>query len=298
MTQPFTGLVAYPITPLTDDGELDLGALSHLVRNAVAAGVSGVTVLATSGGGVTFDRTERHAVVEAAVKATRERIAPAAPCIPVYAAISAPSTREVVRLAQDAEHAGAGGLLLAPFSYLPLSDTEVRALFMAVAEATALPICFYNKPVQTQFEVSPATLAYLAANAHVASVKDTMRRDDVAGRVNALRAAVGPEFSIGLSADVQLLAELPDVDAWHTGLAGLLPYEYIDVWRSARAGGQQGASLARLQTIAQSLAGMPHAIGALHALSNVIGVPTAGPRGPFAAATQEETWHLGSAIHG
>ncbi|ALV45559.1 hypothetical protein MB46_08705 [Arthrobacter alpinus] len=298
MTHPFTGLVAYPITPLMDDGELDLGALSHLVRNAVAAGVSGVTVLATSGAGVTFDRAERHAVVESAVEAAQERVAPGAPYVPVYAAISAPSTREVVSLAQDAERAGAAGVLLAPFSYLPLSDTEVRALFRDVAEVTALPICFYNKPVQTQFDVSPTTLAYLAANARVASVKDTMRRDDVAGRVSDLRDAVGPEFSIGLSADVQLLAERPDVDAWHSGLAGLLPGEYINVWRLARAGGQQGASLARLQTIAQALAGMPHPIGALHSLSNAIGVPTAGPRGPYAAASQEETWQLGSAFHG
>ncbi|AIY00591.1 hypothetical protein ART_0992 [Arthrobacter sp. PAMC 25486] len=301
MTQPFTGLVAYPITSLAHDGEPDLISFAHLVRNTAFAGLPGVTVLATSGAGVTFDRAERQSVVQTAVESalmvgtsegSRESI------LSVYTAVSAPSTREVVRLAEDAERAGAAGLVLAPFSYLPLSDREVRVLFMAVAEATALPICFYNKPAQTQFDVSPATLAFLAANARVMAVKDTMRRDNVAGRVRELREAVGQAFSIGLSSDVQLLAELPEVDAWHTGLAGLLPGEYANVWRLARAGGLQGASLARLQTIAQSLAGMPHAIGALHALSNVIGVPTAGPRGPFAAATQEETWQLGSAIHG
>lgn len=101
-----------------------------------------------------------------------------------------------------------------------------------------------------------------------------MRRHDAAGRVGDLRAAVGPEFSIGLSADVQLLADLPDVDAWHSGLAGLLPGGYLKGWRHA------------------------HAIGALHTLSNVIGVPAAGPRGPFAAAAQAETWQLGSVIDG
>ncbi len=41
MAQPFTGLLAYPITPLTHDGELGLGALTHLVRNTCLAGVSG-----------------------------------------------------------------------------------------------------------------------------------------------------------------------------------------------------------------------------------------------------------------
>lgn len=301
MTQPFAGLLAYPITPLRDDDELDLAWLAHLVRNASFAGISGVTVLATSGAGVTFDRGERQAVVQMAVESavmvgTSEGLRESP--MPVYAAVSAPSTREVVRLAQDAESAGASGLLLSPFSYLPLSDAEVRALFLAVSEATTLPICFYNKPLQTHFDVSPATLAYLASNTRLRAVKDTMRREDVAGRVSELRAAVGPNFSIGLSADVQLLAERPEVDAWHTGLAGLLPGDYIEVWRIAQAGAPQGASLARLQAIAHALAGMPHAIGALHALSNVIGVPTAAPRGPFAAATQEETWQLSAALNG
>ncbi|PYI67454.1 hypothetical protein CVV68_10155 [Arthrobacter livingstonensis] len=102
--------------PLTDDGEPNLGALSNLVRNSAAADVSGVTVLATSGAGVTLDRGERRPVVEAAVDAAH---APGKISIPVLAAVSPPSTREVLHLAWDAEQAGAGGLLLAPFSYFP-----------------------------------------------------------------------------------------------------------------------------------------------------------------------------------
>lgn len=301
MTQPFTGLLAYPITPLMNDGEPDLASLAHLVRNSSFAGASGVTVLATSGAGVTFDRGERSAVVQAAVETAmvmgtvdgaRES------AMPVYAAVSAPSTREVVGLAKDAEHAGAAGLVLAPFSYLPLSDSEVRALFLSVADAAGLPICFYNKPQQTQYDISPETLAYLSDEANVVAVKETMRRPDVNERVARFREVTATGFSIGLSSDVQLLNELPDVDAWHTGLAALLPGEYAHVWRAARAGEPHGAGLARLQSIAAELAGMPHPIGALHALANVIGIPTPGPRGPFAAATQEETWQLARANNG
>ncbi len=301
MTQPFTGLVAYPITPLGDDGEPGLAALAQLVRNAVSAGVSGVTVLATSGAGVTFDRGERSAVVRTAVEAVLEvgTSGGAGESVrPVYAAVSGPSTRDVVHLARDAEQAGAGGLLLAPFSYLPLTDVEVRQLFTTIADATGLPMCFYNKPAQTQFDVSTETLAHLAANARVVAIKETMRREDVAGRAGRIRDAVGPDFSIGLSADVPLLEQLPDADAWHSGLAALLPADYLDVWRSLKAGAPQGASLERLKRIARTLEGMPHPIGALHAACNTIGVPTAEPRGPFAAATHQETWQLGTAING
>ncbi|MHA7176432.1 dihydrodipicolinate synthase family protein [Arthrobacter sp. Sr24] len=301
MQQLFTGLLGYPITPLKHDDEPDLGALAHLVGNCALAGLSGVTVLATSGAGVTFNRAERESVVLTAVEVA-SRVANTVDvlktALPVYAAVSAPSTLEIVALAKDAERAGVAGLVLAPFSYLPLSDAEVRTLFLTLSEATSLPICFYNKPAQTQYDLSPDTLAYLAVHSNVVAVKETMRRENVAARVQQLREAVGTDFSLGLSSDVQLLAELPTADAWHTGLAALLPGDYVRVWQQASAGKQQGAELSRLQRIAQSLAGMPHPIGALHALSNVIGVPTQGPRGPYAAATQEETWQLGKAANG
>ena len=65
----FRGLLAYPITPLTDDDVPDLDALGRLVRDAAGAGVDGVVVLASSGAGVTFDPDEREAVVRAAVAA-------------------------------------------------------------------------------------------------------------------------------------------------------------------------------------------------------------------------------------
>ena len=241
---------------------------------------------------MTFDRGERHAVVEASVEAAQagERT------IPVYVAVSAASTREVLNLARDAERAGANGLLLAPFSYLPLSDGEVRALFSAVADATALPICFYNKPVQTQYDVAPVTLAHLAASANLVAVKETMRRDNLGARIGQLRDAVGDGFSIGLSSDVHLLAELPRVDAWHTGLAALLPAEYAEVWRNAQSATPQGDGLVRLKTVARALSEMRHPLGALHAVANSLGIPTAGPRGPFASATADEAAHLLSAI--
>ncbi|MDJ0315949.1 MULTISPECIES: dihydrodipicolinate synthase family protein [Arthrobacter] len=296
MTQLFSGLLAYPITPLMPDAEIDFAALTHQVRNAAQAGVNGVTVLATSGAGVSFDRGERHDVTAAAVDATASMSQPNSATVPVYVAISAASTREVVHLARDAQSAGAQGLLLAPFSYLPLSDLEVRSLFETVSDATNLPLCFYNKPVQTQYDVSPEMLAELAASANLLGVKETMRRPNVAERVSAFRDAVGSDFSIGLSADVQLLSLLPQVDAWHTGLAALLPDDYAEVWRSARAGTLQGIPLKRLLIIAQAVSESKAPLGALHALANILGLETPQPRGPFASASQSDVAALGRAV--
>lgn len=126
-----TGLVAYPITPLKADGTPHLDSVEQLAARAVAAGVDGITVLATSGAGVSFEPAERRAVVTAAVSAASGQV-------PVYAGISAASAHRVLRNAIDAVEAGADGLVLAPFSYLPLTELEVRALFAAVHQAVSL----------------------------------------------------------------------------------------------------------------------------------------------------------------
>lgn len=284
----FRGLLAYPITPLTSDGAPDLGALATLVRSAGAAGVDAVTVLATSGAGVTFAPEERDAVVRAAVEAAAT--SPTGP-VPVNVAVSSASTEAVVRAARAAHGAGAAGLVLAPFSYLPLDDAEVVALFTAVADAVELPVCFYNKPLQTGYDVSPDVLARLAEASRVTAVKDPAAvpaRPD--GRADELRAALrGSGVDVGLSGDVALLDGAPAADAWHSGLAALAPAEYVAVRRERATGARtRGVEQARLWLldVAQELAAA-RPVSGLHALATSLGTPTAPPRGPSLPATPD-----------
>lgn len=217
----FRGLLAYPITPLTDDDAPDLDALGRLVRDAAGAGVDGVVVLASSGAGVTFDPDERDAVVRAAVAAGST--GPTA--VPVHVAVSGASTREVLARSRAARDAGADGLVLAPFSYLPLDEAEVVALFEAVAADVDLPVCFYNRSVQTAYDLTPGALAHLARTTNVVAVKDAASTPArPGGRVAELRAATdGLGVSVGLSGDVPLVRGAEPADAWHTGLAAPAP---------------------------------------------------------------------------
>jgi 4-hydroxy-tetrahydrodipicolinate synthase len=290
MRKSFRGLIAYPITPLTVDGDPHLGRVAGLAAAAAAAGVDGVSVLATSGAGISFGRAERQAVAEAAVQAVGPWRTP------VYVAVSAPSTREIVALARDADAAGAAGLLLTPFAYLPLSDEEVRSLFIEVGDASSLPICFYNKPAQMHYDLSADMLHELARSAPIAGVKETSLRDGLTARVQSLRDAGGPDVAVGLSGELALLRDQPAADAWHTGLAALLPVDYTDVWRRHTAGEAQGESLERLRTIALGLAQIPRGIGALHALATLLGTETTPPRGPFAAASPEDVSILSGVV--
>ncbi|MBE9926882.1 dihydrodipicolinate synthase family protein, partial [Cellulosimicrobium cellulans] len=237
----FRGLLAYPITPLADDDAPDLDALGRLVQDAARAGVDGVVVLASSGAGVTFDPDERDAVVRAAVSAG------SAGATPVHVAVSGASTREVLARARAARGAGADGLVLAPFSYLPLDEAEVVALFEAVAADVDLPVCFYHRSVQTAYDLTPGTLARLARTTTVVAVKDAASTPArPGGRVAALRAATdGLGVSVGLSGDVPLVRGAEPADAWHTGLAALVPAEYVALRRARAAGTVPDARVAR-----------------------------------------------------
>jgi 4-hydroxy-tetrahydrodipicolinate synthase len=162
----------------------------------------------------------------------------------------------VVQNARPAEPSGASGLVLAPFSYVPLVDAEVVALFHAVAAASELPICFYNKPVQTGYDkpvqtgydVSLSMLERIATSVHLAGVKDPARLPRrPSGRVSSMRRAVadtGRDFSIGLSGDVALVDNAEPANAWHTGVAALLPDAYVAL-RRARIAGARSDALSR-----------------------------------------------------
>ena len=288
----FRGLIAYPITPLAGpDKHIDHEVLAGLVANAAAAGVDGVTVLASSGAGVSFDRQERRAVVQTTVAAAGE--------IPVYVAVSAPSTRDVLTFAQDAAGLGARGLVVTPFSYLPLDDEEVVALVRALSDETPLPICFYNKPVQTQFDLPPAVLKRLVTETNLIALKEPATRPGrPASRLADLRAAGGPELSLGVSGDVQMLTDLPLTDAWHTGLAALRPEQYTAVWRAAQTGKTDAVAPARaaLLALAQTLAGSARSMGALHALAALCGSATEPPRAPQLPATAGDLAYLRTAL--
>lgn len=81
---------------------------------------------------------------------------------PFIVSVGALRTDDAQKLAEDAEEAGADGLLLAPVSYNPLSEEEVYQHYELITGSTTLPLCIYNTPSTTHFIFSDALLARIA----------------------------------------------------------------------------------------------------------------------------------------
>ncbi|GAA1851698.1 dihydrodipicolinate synthase family protein [Brevibacterium marinum] len=233
----FTGLSAFPLTPIRDEA-IDEAAYAGLIGRLVEAGVDSITALGSTGSYAYLTPDERARVARLTVDH--------AAGTPVFVGIGALRTREVMSNVRSAEAAGAQGLLLAPVSYQPLDEDDVFELFRTVTSATELPLVVYDNPGTTHFTFTTDLYACLAKLDGVASIKipgSAMSPTDFTAHVERIRAATGDEVTIGISGDAFGAAGLnAGCDAWYTAVGGTLPAPTLAITRAASNGEADRAS--------------------------------------------------------
>ena len=227
----FTGLGAFPLTPLAED-VVDEAAFVALVERLAGAGVDSITALGSTGSYAYLSETERARVAQLAVQYAGDT--------PVFVGVGALRTSHVLKHVDSAETAGAAGILLAPMSYQPLTDADVFELFRTVSEHTELPIILYNNPGTTHFTFSTDLYARIAQLPGIASIKMPSVPADLAearSRVTEVRAVVPDHVSIGISGDATAAYALSaGCDAWYSVIGGTLPEPALRITRAALAG--------------------------------------------------------------
>lgn len=133
----FTGLSAFPLTPMNENG-IDEMALIRLLKRLASAKVDSIGVLGSTGSYVYLNREERLRVTQLAIEYAEG--------IPIMIGISALRTRDVLQFAEDAQKVGANAVLLAPVSYQQLTDDEVYSLYETVTKSLSIPLCVYDNP--------------------------------------------------------------------------------------------------------------------------------------------------------
>ncbi|AZU02422.1 dihydrodipicolinate synthase family protein [Brevibacterium linens] len=230
----FTGLSAFPLTPLKDES-IDEDAFVGLIERLVLAGVDSITALGSTGSYAYLDTDERARVAALTVESALD--------IPVFVGVGALRTRDVLANVASAEAAGAHGLLLAPVSYQPLTDDEVFGLFRTVTESTDLPVVVYDNPGTTHFTFTTELYSRLAGLDGVASIKIPGTPASPAGweeRIGDIRAAIGSEVTIGISGDAHGAEGLiAGCDAWYTAVGGTIPEPLLEITRAAELGNAQ-----------------------------------------------------------
>lgn len=227
----FNGLSAFPITPADEAGIVDTKALGRLLERLVEANVNSIGLLGSTGTYAFLSRQERKRAIETAVKHVAGRI-------PLIVGVGTLRTSEATYLAKDAAGAGADALLMAPVSYTPLRDEEVYRHFLAVTEATDLPLCIYNNPGTTNFKFSYQLIERLAKIGTIKAIKMPLPADgNFKLEINALREIVPSDFSIGYSGDWGCSkAMLAGSDGWFSVVGGILPQVTLKLANAAASG--------------------------------------------------------------
>lgn len=232
----FTGLSAFPLTPLRD-GQIDEAAYARLIERLVVAGVDSITALGSTGSYMYLDRDERR-------KATGIAVANAGG-VPVMVGIGALRTSHAQRLADDAQEAGANAVLLAPVTYQSLDDDEVFDLFQDVAAGLSVPLVIYDNPGTTHVTFTDELYARISALPQVASIKiPGVPADgrDALKRVNAIRDHIPESVTIGISGDSVAATGLnAGCDVWFSVIGGTLPRDALRITRAAQSGDQATA---------------------------------------------------------
>ncbi len=230
MSDIFKGLSAFPITPSDAAGVVYTETLQALVARLANASVNSIGLLGSTGTYAYLDRSERQRAVIAAAAVKGQT--------PLIVGVGALRTDMAVRLAEDAQAAGADGLLLAPVSYTPLTADEVFAHFSAAAGAVDLPLCIYNNPGTTHFTFSHDLLRRLAEVPNISAVKMPLPASGtIADDLAQLRALLPSDFVIGYSGDWGITEAMQaGADAFYSALGGTIPQMFVKLAATATSG--------------------------------------------------------------
>jgi 4-hydroxy-tetrahydrodipicolinate synthase len=228
----FAGAHTALVTPFRD-GALDEAALKALIEAQVAAGISGIVPVGTTGESPTLSHEEHRRVIEIAVKAASKKIL-------VIAGTGSNATSEAIELTIEADKLGAdASLQVAPYYNKPSAEGLYRH-FRKVAEAVSIPIILYSIPGRCGIEIPVPVVARLATDCpNVVAIKEAGGSVE---RVNQLQAALPSSFQI-LSGDDSLT--LPFMASGAVGVisvaSNIIPKEVQTLVQSFHDGDLSGA---------------------------------------------------------
>ena len=202
----YSGSIVAVVTPMAETGELDLAAWDRLLDWHAQQGTDAVVVAGTTGESPTVTVDEAVELVGRAQARLQGRL-------PVIAGSGTNSTIATIERTRRLAQAGAdAALVVTPYYNKPTQEGLYRH-YVAVAEASSIPLILYNVPSRTGVDLLPATARRLAEHPRIVALKEATGSLQ---RLAELRELCGDELEI-LSGDDPTCA-----DAMLAGARGVI----------------------------------------------------------------------------
>ena len=162
----FKGAGVAIVTPMKENFDVNYEKLEELIDTQIKEGTDAIIIAGTTGESATLSMEEHRDVIRAAVEFTKHRV-------PVVAGTGSNSTRTAVQLSQEAEEAGADGLLIVTPYYNKATQEGLEAHYSTIADSTKCPVIMYNVPGRTGCNLLPETVAALVkAKENIVGLKE------------------------------------------------------------------------------------------------------------------------------
>ena len=241
-----SGVYSAQWIPTDADGRIDRARLAAHVDFERRAGISGVLALGSTGEFPHFTLDERRE----ALATIAELAAP----LPVIANVSDIRPRAAIDLGRHARTLGLAAIALMPPPFYPVSQADVLAYFLHVADAVGVPVMLYNFPELAGNRIGLDTAAAFAERATMVAIKQSGGEFEYHRELVALGREKG--FVVMSGADTRL----PEAYALGAagcigGLVNIVPEIMVRIDAACRRGepGDVGAEAEAMREIGRVL---------------------------------------------
>jgi len=163
--RPFGAVLTAMVTPMLPSGVVDLKSARSLAAHLIDSGHDGVVLSGTTGESPTTHSPDKVDLIREVVDEVGDRAT-------VIAGTGSNDTAHTVRMARDAQMAGADGLLVVTPYYTKPSQEGVYQHVTSVVDATDLPVMLYDIPGRSAMRLALGTIERLAQHEQVVALKD------------------------------------------------------------------------------------------------------------------------------
>ena len=251
LSRPFSGVIAAPMLPMHDGGDVDWNTLASYIDWIAAQRPAAIVMNVDASEVIALDDEEQFEVIRVCRRAVAGRV-------PLLSGIVAGSTRAAVRKATHLRELGAEGLTVFPpfptFSGTPVPAEMILRYHRAIAEASELPIICFQFPKGWGPDYTPEILRAMAGIPQLVAIKESSF--DIAQTQQTIEVAHALPQPIGVltGSDTFIFeAMMMGCDGALIGFAGTATAELVAMHAAVRRGdfGAGQALWARLGPVAR-----------------------------------------------
>ncbi len=294
VAESLRGILLPITTPFTSSEEIDSKGLQANIRSWNSSGIVGYVVLGSTGERVNLEERECQQVIEIARAEVPRELA-------LIVGAGQESRRGTINEIKRAASAGADAVLvITPHFYrAAITQTALVNHYLAIADASPVPVLLYSMPDLTGVRIEPETAAQLSQHPNISGIKDSSA--DVAKLRETIRLSPA-DFAV-LTGNGTVLSE-----ALHAGACGgilavgcVAPVCCLEIFRLVAAGDhdQAWALQEKLTPLALAVT-KRYGIGGLKAAMNMLSLAGGAVRLPLespSAAARDEIASLLDAVH-